>query len=288
MCLLFLLYDLKGILGITLRAVHIEHGIRGEESKEDAAFVSRLCSGLNIPLRLVSADVPSVAKREKLSMEEAGRKVRYEAFEEETSDRIAVAHHAGDLAETVLFHLFRGSSLAGFKGIAPVRGRIVRPLLNISRAEIEGYLIERGLVWRTDATNSDNAMARNLIRNKILPMAEEVNSAAVRHIAEAAEDFRKLGNYLEEQTEIALERYCETDNGEIALDCGIFGKEDEVIYSGVVRKCLERVAGGAGDFGRVHIQDCVSLSNGEGRKHIELPRGVVVGKRRKYLVFFKG
>ncbi|MCR4908406.1 MAG: tRNA lysidine(34) synthetase TilS [Lachnospiraceae bacterium] len=286
-CLLFLLYDLKAILGITLRAIHIEHGIRGEESREDADFVSRLCSGLDIPLRIVSADVPAIAKKEGLSLEEAGRKVRYAAFEEEDSDRIAVAHHAGDLAETVLFHLFRGSSFSGFKGMAPVRGRIVRPLLEVSRAEIEEYLNERELVWRTDRSNSDNTMARNLIRNKILPLAENINSAAVRHIAEAAEDFRKLENYLNAQTERAWERYCEEGDGEITLSCLIFREEEEIISSEVVRKCLERTAGGAGDFARVHISDCIRLSAGEGRKHLKLPRRVVAEKRGKQLVFFQ-
>ncbi len=287
MCLLFLLVELRALLGITLRAVHIEHGIRGEASREDAAFVSALCAKLGIPLRIVSADVPALAEREGLSLEEAGRKVRYAAFEEETSERIAVAHHAGDLAETLLFQLFRGSSFSGFKGIAPVRGRIVRPLLCLSRGEIEEYLKDRGISWRTDESNQDNAYARNLIRNKILPLSESINSAAPRHMAEAAEDLRQLGEYYSRQVQKAFRRFCEAKEGELFLDCRIFGEEEPFIASGVVQRCLLEASGEAKDFGRVHIEDCVRLSKGEGKKYLTLPHGLVAQKRRNHLVFFK-
>ena len=171
-CLLFLLRELCREKGAGLFAVHVNHGLRGAEAGEDEAYVRKLCGELKVPLRVFSFDVRGRAREEHLTLEEAGRLCRYEAFEEEAEriggTRIAVAHHAGDQAETVLFQLFRGSGLKGLAGIRPVRDNVIRPLLCTGREEIEAWLTERGIEWRTDSTNLTTDYTRNRIRGEIL------------------------------------------------------------------------------------------------------------------------
>ena len=169
---------------LQIKAVHVEHGIRGEESLEDARFVKALCEQWEIPLTVVSEDVREKARREHLTVEEAGRQVRYQAFEEVAGPggKIAVAHNAGDQAETILWNLARGSGIAGLCGMRKVRGKILRPLLNVPRREIEVFLRENGVSWRTDSTNLTLEYTRNKIRSQAVPALESVNARAVEHL----------------------------------------------------------------------------------------------------------
>ena len=175
-CLLYALKEYRKQVPFSLKVIHVEHGIRGEESLGDARWVDGLCREWEIPCRVVHCKVEKIAAEEKISLEEAGRKVRYEIFEKERKlwqgDRVAVAHNQGDQAETVLFRLARGSGLKGLGGIRPVQGRIIRPLLFLSREEIERILEERGIGWRTDRTNLETEYTRNRIRLEILPALE--------------------------------------------------------------------------------------------------------------------
>lgn len=162
----------------------------GEESLEDAGFTERLCKENEIPCRIYTYDVPGRAREERLTLEEAARKCRYEAFllacEGKEKAKIAVAHNQDDQAETILWNLARGTGLRGLCGMRPVNGRILRPLLCVSRREIEAYLKERGQCFRTDSTNLSDAYTRNRMRRQILPAMEEgLNAQARMHIAEA-------------------------------------------------------------------------------------------------------
>ena len=224
-CLLFLLDKYKETLGISLEVVHMEHGIRGKESLEDAAFVENFCRKLAIPCHTYHRDIPKLAREWKCSGEEAGRRARYEAFEEVRSKnggtKIAVAHNRNDQAETVLFHLVRGSGLSGLSGIRPVRGNIIRPLLCLTREEIEDLLRKENLPFRTDATNLETDYARNRIRLNILPLLrEELNPRACEHLAETAERLALAEDYLAGQAREAAKRLAgrKTDGG-----AGFFG-----------------------------------------------------------------
>lgn len=150
-CLLFVLLKLRECLGIDLCVVHVNHGVR-EDAGEDAAYVEKLCNDRGIPFRLKEIRLEKLAKELEATMEEAGRMARYQAFEEAcrvwSGSRIAVAHNSNDRAETMLFHLFRGTGLKGMTGILPVRGNIVRPLLCLERSEIEEYLKESGILYK--------------------------------------------------------------------------------------------------------------------------------------------
>ena len=194
-CLLYLLKEWSLSCPCTLYVVHVDHGIR-KEAGEDAAYVEELCRRLEIDYTLVKEDVPGIAKAYGLSEEEAGRKVRYDAFYKRAKEvgalKLAVAHNVNDQAETVLFHLFRGSALTGMCGIWPVREGVIRPLLCLERKEIESYLALRGIPFCTDRTNFEDTYARNRIRSHILPYAEEqISAGSASHIARTAQRVRR-------------------------------------------------------------------------------------------------
>ena len=174
-CLFLMLCELAEEIDFHLAVVHVNHKIR-PEAAADAAYVEELCKSRNIPFILEEKDVKEYAGEKHLSEEEAGREVRYQAFEEalgkygscsgekEGQGRIAVAHNANDRAETMLFHLFRGTGLTGAGGIRAVRGHIVRPLLCLRREEIEEYLGKKGVFFCIDRTNLEDTYTRNRIR----------------------------------------------------------------------------------------------------------------------------
>lgn len=181
--------------GLTLAAVHIHHGIRGAEADRDADFVAQMCREWRIPLFLVRARVPEIAAREHLGLEETGRMVRYAVFEHVaavwSADCIATAHTASDRAETVLLHLLRGCGIAGLCGIPAKRGKLVRPLLLCTRAEIERYCEENMLPYVEDSTNADVRYARNAIRRELLPAMQHLNPAveqALLRLADSASE----------------------------------------------------------------------------------------------------
>lgn len=198
--LLYLLRALSEEHGISLLAVHVNHGIRGDEADRDEAFCRELCTRLNIPFESYRFDVPSLAKEQGKGIEECARDVRYGVFEallsEKRADLVATAHHAADNAETVLFNLARGASLKGAGGIPAHRGSIIRPLIDATSDEIAAYIEENALSFVTDSTNVDTDYTRNLIRAEIMPVLRRVNGEAEAHIREfsscAAEDSEYL------------------------------------------------------------------------------------------------
>ena len=175
-CLLFVLRKIQESLGGKLYVAHVNHGLRGEEALADQEFVRRLCEEWQLPFYLKSVKLREIARERKLSEEEAGRLVRYDFFrkvaEETGAAKIAVGHNANDHAETLLFHLIRGSSLKGLAGISPVQGAVIRPLLCVKREEIEQYVKEKGLHFCMDKTNLEDTYTRNRIRHKLLPLME--------------------------------------------------------------------------------------------------------------------
>ena len=202
--LLLCLYQLREQLGIDLRAVHVHHGIRGEEADRDAAFCADFCARYGIPFQLVRVDVPAYAKEHRLSLETAARKLRYEALETAAPEgEIAAAHHAGDHAETVLFHLLRGSGMRGLRGILPRSGRIIRPLLTVEKQEILRFLQECGEGYVEDSTNFTDESSRNRLRADVMPLLLRENPAALKHIARTAEILAEDEAYLQAEAEKA-------------------------------------------------------------------------------------
>jgi tRNA(Ile)-lysidine synthase len=335
-CLLFLLHEIQKHIPITLRVVHVCHGIR-KEAGEDADYVKSLCEKLAIPFEREDVDVPTLAKKEGLSEEEAGRRARYEIFEtkakawlmEEEANlvtarstkptsgstkptvtygrvKIALAHHAGDRAETLLFNLFRGSGLKGLASIPPMRETkaagvtVIRPLLCLTREEIEEYLAEKKIAYCQDATNAGDEYARNRIRHHILPYAEqEICHGATAHLNQAAELLAETEEYLRQQTSAArkacvgsfegqselqfeglLEGQSKEHSKELRITCDSFDRFPALIQKRLLLELLLELSPGAKDIGAVHVEMVRKLFYGESGREADLPFGIHA--RREY------
>lgn len=271
-CLLFLLMEYQKRVPFSLRAVHVNHHVRGEEAVRDQEFTRRLCESLGVPLDLYDYDVPRMAETEHLSCEEAGREARRRAFyrtacrwERPDQVRIALAHHENDQAETVLHNLVRGAGLAGLAGIRPVHrtgsGMYIRPLLCISREETENYLIRRGIPWVTDSTNEEEVYTRNKIRREILPALMQINSGAVKNIAAAAGRVLEAEDYLSELTQKAVEKYTAKEGSVWILSRDLF-EEPMLLQKRVVKNVLEAAAGKKKDLSSAHMEAVLELAKG--------------------------
>lgn len=181
MALLFAMYLLKEKLGIQLEAAHFNHNLRGTESDGDENFVREFCHRFDIPLHVGSAQVKAGQK----GLEAAARDARY-AFLDTLPGKIATAHTAGDNAETVLMHMIRGTGLKGLGGIAPKRGRIIRPMLSITRQEVLSFLDEYHIAYREDSSNGTDAYLRNRIRHQVMPILESENPKLAENLSAMA------------------------------------------------------------------------------------------------------
>lgn len=192
---------------IHITAAHINHGIRGEEADADERFVSDWCEQNGVELKVLHADVPRLARERSCGLEECGRAVRYEFFRSLSGEngRIATAHTLSDNAETVLMNLSKGSGTHGLRGIPPVRGNIVRPLIGITRSEVEDYCACYQLPYVTDSTNLTDEYARNKIRLSVVPILKAVNPAFESAVAGMTRRLSEDDDYLNTLARQALE-----------------------------------------------------------------------------------
>jgi tRNA(Ile)-lysidine synthase len=209
MCLLHILFSLREKLGITVSAAHFNHNLRGEESDGDENFVVEYCRKLGVPIYIGSGDVHSEAERTGRGVEETARAMRYDFFyavaKEQNINRIATAHNADDNLETVLMRIGRGTGLLGLGGIPPVRDSIIRPLLTLTRASIEDYLLENSIPHREDSTNFSDDYSRNKIRHHVMPVLREINPEASSVSANMTRLLRKDNDFLTELSRKFLE-----------------------------------------------------------------------------------
>lgn len=189
--LLFALYLLKEKLGIRLSAAHFNHHLRGEESDRDEQFVKDFCAGYDIPLFLGEGDV----SRGKKGLEAAARDARY-GFLRSLNGKIATAHTADDNAETVLLHLVRGTGLKGLGGIAPINGSIIRPMLTVTRQDVERFLDEWNLRCIQDSSNDTDVFLRNRLRHHVMPLLKEENPRLAENVSAMALRLRLDEEYL--------------------------------------------------------------------------------------------
>ncbi len=189
--LLLGLYLLREKMGITLEAAHFNHRLRGEESEEDQAFAVSLCHHYDIPLHLSSGDVVPGKK----GLEAAAREARY-AFLRSLNAKIATAHTADDNVETVLMHMVRGTGLKGLGGITPVAGNLIRPMLPVTREEVEAFLAEYCQKYRTDSSNLTDQFLRNRLRRRVMPLLKEENPRLAQTLSAMALRLRQDEDYL--------------------------------------------------------------------------------------------
>lgn len=303
-CLLFLLCKFREKMDLDIHVIHVNHGIR-KEAGQDAAFVTKLCKSWNIPCKVVEVNIPEIAKKEGLTEEEAGRIERYKIFENEAKSlapygvKIAVAHNMDDNAETVLFHLFRGSGLHGLTGILPVRsvGRgenvIIRPVLCLERKEIESLLISNNIDWVTDATNALDEYARNRIRHHILPEAEMVSSGASRSIIRSANRLAQIEQLINQLVKECLDS-CVKVRGMagaspcIILDANKLNEYHEAIVSESLFLCLKDVTGGGKDIGEMQVKQLMELVREPVNRKFDLARGVCAFRSYDEISIVKG
>ena len=193
--LLFALYLLKEKLDITLEAAHFNHHLRDAESDRDAAFVANLCDRYEIPLHLGEGQIIPGKK----GLEAAARDARY-AFLRSLPGKIATAHTADDNAETVLMHLIRGTGLKGLGGITPIHGNVIRPMLRITRQEVEAFLEEWCLSHIEDSSNETDAFLRNRIRHHVMPLLVRENPKIAENLSQMALRLRLDEEFLAQQT----------------------------------------------------------------------------------------
>ena len=271
--LLHILISLKEEYNLYITALHFHHGIRGEEADRDAAFCRALCEEWGIPFSDARADVPYHAARTGESLELCGRRMRYHALEYYADElggaKIATAHHMGDNTETVLLNLVRGSGIGGLCGIPARRGDIIRPLLCVTREEIEDYCRQNELSYVTDSTNLDDAYTRNKLRLNVLPALRQINPALDESVARMTAVMRDADEYL---NKISLKELkgCRTEYGYscadlLALDKAVFNyaimhvledAEAPVNYRHIGLIAQAMADGGCVDLGRGFRADC--------------------------------
>lgn len=278
-CLLHLLLSFCDTLQLTVEAVHVNHGIRGEEAARDEQFCIKLCADWGVPLQVVHINVPQECARTGEGTEACARRLRYAAFEQAAGKKakIATAHNADDNVETVLLHLTRGSGLCGLCGIPPVRGNIIRPLLFCTRSEIESYCEANGLQFVTDSTNLSIEYSRNRIRSTVLPTLTQLNPAVREAVSRMTAHLREDEIYLSE----CAKRTAET----LVTDRGIPAKELLEEPKPIAFRILqtELQMHGARDVSARHIERVFTLLKTGGS--IDLPGGICVRVRGGYLEF---
>lgn len=282
-CLLHFFYTRAEKYRIVLSAVTCEHGIRGESSLKDLAFVEELCRQWEIPLRVFRADVPGMAKTAGIGLEEAGRNFRYSCFNAvlkgaDGVDFVATAHHKGDLIETVLFRLIRGTSLGGLD-VFPERQGIIRPLSAVTRAQILDYVNENSLPYVTDESNTDEKYTRNFLRHTVLPSLEKAVSGAGEHLAEFAERAVRDDGYLQE---LAQRKIKHRTSGESSVPA-------ELPLPLFTRACVQifKEYGIVKDYTGANLQDVAELKCLQSGKRICLPNGLAAAREYEEIVFYR-
>ena len=226
--LLLLLARLRKKLNLQLTAVYINHQIRPKAALKEEKFCEELCDRLGIELDIVAEDIPALAKKKKVGLEEAAREFRYEVYElladEDGHDKIALGHHRDDRVETVLFRILRGTGSAGLRGIPVKRGKYIRPLYDISKSGILAYLEELEQDYCVDKTNLESDYSRNFIRNELLPrVRENLNPSVDRALLNLSENIAVEEDFLEREVEKTVKKAINiTPGGKLEVDLILF------------------------------------------------------------------
>lgn len=294
-CLVNLLNEIKNEKEIDFELIvcHINHMIR-EEAGEDEEFVKKYCEDRKIPFFVKYAKVEEIAKDMKIGTEEAGRKVRYEFFEEilkkTNANKIATAHTKNDNAETVLMNLIRGSGTSGLKGIKPIRdNKYIKPLIEVSRDEIEKYCEERNLNPRHDKTNDENIYTRNKVRNILIPcIKKEFNPNIIDTVDRLSKLVDKENEYLDKVTRETYKKILiKEEKQEIILNLKRFNEEDEVIKSRIVLYTIKKLFGQTNGIEKVHIDDIIKLcENNIGNKYLTPNKNIKILVNKGKMYFF--
>ena len=282
-----LVYALKK-LEYNVYALHIHHGIRGEEADRDANFAKNFCKKYDIDFFEEKINIPYLAKENNLSLETCARIERYKLLNEyadKFNAKIAVAHNKNDQAETVLMHLLRGSGLNGLCGMQFKSGNIIRPILNISRNDIEKFNEDNNIEYVTDSTNNINDYTRNKIRLDVIPFIDEsLDTDSISALTKCAETLNEYNSFINEVISQYEKKHIISTGDEILLKTEALPL---VIKIELIKKCINLLNGNLVDIEKVHLEDICSLTEKNSGKEIHLPYGIKVKKIYDSLHFSK-
>jgi len=281
--LLYILMGVKGEYHLDLIVAHLNHSMRGEASRRDARFVEALAKRLGLPFEGRTVDLPSILKAEKTSPQLAARRARYTFFEETLkrygANRIATGHTRDDQVETVLMRFLKGTGLRGLRGIPPIRGVYIRPLLEISRTEVERYATEQKISYMVDSSNEDTRYLRNRIRRELIPLMEKNYNPRIKDdLARFAFLMARDEGYMEgEVDKVYSKTTLRQDEDGITFNLKEIQKLPEALVARVFIKGVEEVSGSP--LYSYHIEDILDLiSKGGASGSIDLPYGLTLYK----------
>ena len=270
---------------------HLNHQLRPSAAR-DEAFCRDFASRVGLGILVESADVQSFARQARKSLEDAARRLRYEFLERAAAhfgaDRIAVGHTQDDQAETFLMKLMRGAGLTGLAGIYPSRGQVVRPLLDVSRADLRVYLEAKGERWVDDETNEDVHLFRNRVRHGVLPELDRAAGGATRpNIARAAALIREDAQWLDRLGFEWSERVVVQGESGLELDARVLGEAPPPVRRRVLLQALRRVAGER-EIGQEHVEAVLALLEGGQGGPVDVPGSRVELRRGKLVLIQQG
>lgn len=278
-------------LGYNICTAHINHGIR-ENADNDEKFVREFCEERNIPCFVKKVKLKELESD--MTLEELGRKIRYDFFDEimkqENCTKIATAHNANDNAETVLMNIIRGSGMSGLKGIEISRGNIIRPLLEVTRREIEEYCEKENLNPCHDESNDEAIYTRNKVRLELIPYIENnINSNVVNNINRMSEIISDEEEYINNQVDISYEEcLIAEEEGRVVCSLKRFNELETTIQKRLIIRFIGKVLGNVKDIERVHIQDILKLcKNNVGGKFLTPNKNIKVAVNKGIVEYVK-
>ena len=290
-CLLHVLNELSKEKKFYIKALHVNHNLRDEEAKRDEKFAENFCASRNIDFVVYDVDVKSIAKDNKLSLEEAARICRYDILKKEASDnnmQIAIAQHKNDRVETVINNILRGTGIKGLVGIKEERLDVIRPLVSFTRDEIDEYIKENNLDYVEDSTNSDINITRNYIRNVIFNDFSKVNTNFIEHIYNLSKEAEEIDKYIVELSNFCYNNVLIDENGEsIVIDNKKFITLSHFVKIEIIKNIFEKLVSTKKDIGSVHLESVINISNMQKGAHVDLPYNITMDKKQNKLVFTK-
>jgi len=286
--LLLALNQLSGLFQLTLIAAHANHQLRGDESEEDQRFVGDLCAGLNVRLESLKIEVEN--RNSGRNFEDHARQKRYEFLAEFTHREkavLATGHNLNDQAETFLMKLFRGAGPSGLSGVLVKRSHrltsdsvsVVRPLIEVTREEILGYLKRNNQQFREDSTNADLRYDRNWVRHHLLPkLQDRFNPGITETLSRNAALFAEIDQYLEQEADELMGRIGTETEGEVSVDLSELGRTPPALGKQLVRHSIRSVKGDLLDISQSHILAVLNLCRGTSGRQTHLPGGIRVGR----------
>ena len=275
---------------IELSAVHINHKLRGREANNDEKFCKDLCDKFSVPIFIIRKNVKALSKREKISLEEAGREVRYSEFtkiaNKNNYTKIATAHTSDDNAETIFLNLIKGTGIKGLAGIPYKRGIVIRPALILTKAEILRYLNDNKLPFRTDASNLQSDYDRNFIRNEIFPMIRsKLNPSFEEKLLNTSSLIRSFSSELEKIIKEAAIEVSVFSRGKLKISLKTLNKYDRELSGDIFKRTIEKYFDVSLNY--KNLKDINALLTGKVGNQVSLAKNLIALKERNEIVLFK-